>query len=312
MIIDLKGELTAKVDNLQQLLKSRPSTHYKVYKIPKRSIGFRLIAQPTKNLKHVQRIIIDLLLNKIKVHENATAYIQGKNISFNASIHQKSNYLLKLDLENFFNSIKPNMFFMELKRQNIHLTYDDTVILEQLCFWNRSKKKNGSLVLSVGAPSSPFISNALMYTFDKELSDFCISHNVSYSRYADDMTFSTKEKNILQTIYKRVEFLLTKYFASNLRVNDSKVVYSSKAHNRHVTGVTLTNDDQLSIGRTKKRLISAMVHKFKNNALDLDDIHTLQGLIGYAYSIEPVFLKRLQTKYGITILEDINKFSLRA
>jgi RNA-directed DNA polymerase len=308
MIIDLKGELTEKVDDLQQLLKSRPSTHYKVYKIPKRSIGFRLIAQPTKKLKHVQRIIVGLLSREIKVHENATAYIQGKNIAFNASIHQNSHYLLKLDLENFFNSIKPNMLFKEFERQNVHLTNDDAFLLEQLCFWNRSKKKNGSLVLSVGAPSSPFMSNALMFTFDKELSDFCSSQNVSYSRYADDMTFSTKEKNILQTVHKQVIFLLSKYFSGNLRINDSKIIYSSKAHNRHVTGVTLTNDNKLSIGRAKKRLISAMVHNFKNNTLAKDDVQTLKGLIGYAHSIEPVFVTMLQKKYGENIIEAINKF----
>ncbi|MEN4563095.1 retron St85 family RNA-directed DNA polymerase [Pantoea agglomerans] len=311
MIIDLKGELSEKVDDLQQLLKSRPSTHYKVYKIPKRSIGFRLIAQPTKKLKHIQKLIVDLLLNKVKVHKSATAYIKGKNISFNASIHKNSEYLLKLDLENFFNSIKPDMFFKELERQNIRLSNEDTAILEQFCFWNRSKRKNGALVLSVGAPSSPFISNVLMYTFDQELYEFCASKKIAYSRYADDMTFSTKEKNVLLSIHKHVDFLLIKYFSKNLRINDLKVVYSSKAHNRHVTGVTLTNDNEISIGRDKKRLISAMVYNFKNNSLGLDDTHTLQGLIGYAFSIEPDFIKRLQAKYGATILEDINKNLLR-
>ncbi|CAI1727989.1 MULTISPECIES: retron St85 family RNA-directed DNA polymerase [Serratia] len=309
MSIDLESELTEKFADLQQLLKSRPSTHYKVYKIPKRTIGFRLIAQPTKKVKDVQRIIVENLSKIALVHDVATAYIKGRNILYNASLHQDSDYLLKLDLEDFFNSITPDFFFKELERQSISLSINDKFLIEQLCFWNRSKKRNGALVLSVGSPSSPFISNVVMYSFDKKLHGICLAEKINYSRYADDMTFSTKEKDSLKFIHNEVKGLLQEYFGNRILINQSKIVYSSKAHNRHITGITLTNNDKLSMGRDKKRYISSLVYKFKNGQLDFDDIQSLKGLIGYARSIEPVFLLRIQKKYGPSIIEEINKYS---
>lgn len=303
--------LTIYNDNIDigTYLSSKPSTHYKVYKIPKRQLGFRLIAQPTPKLKDIQREVIYFLNQRCEIQESATAYIQGKSIKDNAEVHRKSDYLLKLDLENFFNSITPKLLFKALKSQGVSFNDKDEKALSELLFWNRSKRKNGKLVLSVGAPCSPFISNLIMGDFDKYIVEQCSRVRVSYTRYADDLTFSTTRRNELFAFVEIVNKALKKFFGKGLSLNLSKTVFSSKAHNRHITGITLTNDNKLSIGRNKRRYISALVHKFKHDLLVEDDIYHLKGLLAFAEHIERGFIGRLIKKYGEDVVQRLIGFN---
>jgi len=293
--------------NFLKTLYSSPSNHYKVFKIPKRSIGFRVIAQPTKNIKNYQRKIVEALEPFISIHSAATAYKKNQGIKENALIHKNSEFLLKLDLEDFFNSITPEIFFNALNEQNIQFSPSDKRALSEYLFWNISGREaeNKKLVLSVGAPSSPFISNFVMFSFDQIISNYCLAHSINYSRYADDLTFSTKNKNVLFNSIYEVKTALQQCFGNKLRINISKTVFSSKAHNRHVTGVTLANNNQLSVGRERKRYISALVHKASLNILPNEELPHLQGLISFTRHIEPSFINRLERRYGKEVVRNI-------
>ncbi|WP_232280832.1 reverse transcriptase domain-containing protein [Vibrio sp. 16] len=179
--------------------------------------------------------------------------------------------------------------------------------LTRLLFWNKTKSFNEKLVLSVGAPSSPLVSNIIMYKFDKALSEKCLSSKITYTRYADDLTFSTNQKGILFEVPSIVRNLLGEIFQHRISLNESKTIFTSKAHNRHVTGVTINNEGQLSIGRERKRMISAMVHKYKNDGLSEVDSSYLAGLISFALHIEPTFIERLKVKYGERVLYNISR-----
>lgn len=115
---------------------------------------------------------MELLESQIQVHECAVAYRKGIGIRDNSLAHIQSNYLLKLDLENFFNSISPRILFKSIDRQNVIISENDKAIIEQIAFWNRSRRKNGRLVLSVGAPSSPLISNISLFFFDERVKKY--------------------------------------------------------------------------------------------------------------------------------------------
>ena len=99
----------------------------------------------------------------------------------------------------------------------------------------------GKLVLSIGAPSSPMISNFIMHNFDIKFLT-CKNLGINYSRYADDLTFSTNVKNVLFEIPNPIIPIIRKHFNDSLKLNRRKTVFASKAHNRHVTGVTIAND----------------------------------------------------------------------
>jgi len=271
---------------------------YKVYKIPKRTTGFRVIAQPSKEIKELQRLAIEMLKDILPVHGNAMAYQKGKDIRANALLHAKNEYILKMDFEDFFNSINPELFKKSLEIDEIEMNLLDFNHLIYLLFWNPSKRKNGKLILSVGAPSSPFISNYVMYRFDCAVQDYCEKENIIYSRYADDLTFSTSKKDILFEIPDFIRKTLKRKSYKRISIKQSKTVFSSKAHNRHVTGVTLNNNGDLSIGREKKRMLSSLIFKSMNGELDTDELATLKGQLGQAFYIDHNFSESMHKKYG--------------
>ena len=283
---------------------------YRVYKIPKRSHGHRVIAQPSRELKEYQRAFLNLY--SFPVHHSAMAYCKGKSIKENALAHVRNNYLLKTDFENFFNSITPTIFWQSIESCPVDVptfTTQEKKLVEKLIFWCPSKTKDGKLVLSVGAPTSPTISNFCLYEFDRFITNICNDQKITYTRYADDLTFSTNEKDILYTIIPSIQYLLEEHFSHNLKLNHSKTAFSSRAHNRHVTGITLSNERKLSLGRERKRYIKHLVNQFKYNQLDDSDIYHLQGLLAFAQHIEPVFIKRLKAKYTDELIQRIYEAS---
>ena len=298
----LAAKLNKSKTQVVSFLASAP-LKYKVYTIPKRTSGHRVIAQPSRELKDYQRTFLSIC--KLKIHSAAMAYREGLSIKNNAEAHCGNKYLLKIDLENFFNSIS-NELFWNVWQQHYELPSDnDKILIERLLFWSPSKSSVGKLILSIGAPSSPIISNFLMYDFDNLLTNQCDKNKVTYTRYADDLTFSTNKKDVLFDIPKEVTGLLTLLFGNSITVNRRKTVFSSKAHNRHVTGVTINNHGELSLGRERKRYIKHLVHLYVNNSTDRETILHLKGLLAFSSHIEPDFIKRLEAKYSPAMISQI-------
>lgn len=297
-------ELSVTEREIKSFVVSAPKK-YKVYTIPKKSSGTRAIAQPARRLKDYQRCLIKLLETKLPIHDAAFAYKKNIGIKENAERHKKSNYLLKMDFQNFFYSISPKLFFAVLKNHNVEFATEDKYLLEKILFFNPSKKTGGKLVLSIGAPSSPFVSNFIMYFFDESISKACVNLDVVYTRYADDLTFSSNTNNVLFAVPAMVKKALRDHFNGSITVNEVKTVFSSKAHNRHVTGITITNENTLSIGRQRKRYISSLIHRFSINQLDNEDVKHLQGLLAFCLNVEPDFVERMKKKYSREVLSAI-------
>tara|TARA_R110001592_G_scaffold363175_1_gene680970 strand:+ start:9621 stop:10469 length:849 start_codon:yes stop_codon:yes gene_type:complete len=272
--------LAAKLDKTEsevvRFLATAP-LKYKVYTIPKRTSGHRLIAQPSKDLKDYQRAFLQI--QSLPIHDAAMAYRNGLSIKDNAKRHKHHRYLLKLDLVNFFNSITSECFWSMWANIIALPSEKDRALLEKLLFWSPSKSTHGKLILSIGAPSSPLISNFFMYQFDVVITELTNKQNIAYTRYADDLTFSTNQKDILFSIPDMISEQLRKLFGTILTINRRKTVFSSKAHNRHVTGITINNSGALSLGRERKRYIKHLVHHFQVQKLNKEDIKHLQGLL---------------------------------
>ncbi|MCE5364134.1 retron St85 family RNA-directed DNA polymerase [Pseudomonas anguilliseptica] len=276
---------------------------YKVYTIPKRTSGHRVIAQPSKELKIYQRKFLEL--QDLPIHESAMAYRKGLSIKNNANAHKNNRYLLKLDLENFFNSISSELFWKVWGSILPRPPETDKRTLENLLFWCPSKTTGGRLILSIGAPSSPLVSNFFMYKFDGAVQVLCAEREIKYTRYADDLTFSTNQKNTLFELPRLIEIQLMTLFGSEIRVNRKKTKFSSTAHNRHVTGITISNDQKLSLGRSRKRYIKHLVHQYILNKLDPEHTQHLRGLLSFAKHVEPSFLHSLAKKYSTELIVKI-------
>jgi RNA-directed DNA polymerase len=268
---------------------------YKTYPIDKRgSAEKRLISQPSKELKAIQRVLLEEFFEEhFKYHRCATAYKKGASILTNAKPHLRNRYLLKMDFQNFFPSIRDTDFSNYLLEKDILVELPERILVCLIFF---KKFENGG-VLSIGSPGSPAISNALLFEFDRELQRRCKEAGITYTRYSDDMTFSTNVKDILFDWPSVVEDVLNKLQYPKLSINEKKTVFSSKKFNRHVTGITISNDSHASLGREKKREIRTRVFLVKDNELSEKEMMSLKGYISFARSIEPKFVEALEKKY---------------
>ncbi|WP_354691890.1 retron St85 family RNA-directed DNA polymerase [Phytobacter sp. RSE-02] len=282
---------------------------YKKYHISKRNgKDYRLIAQPARQVKSLQRAVLKYMSSELIVHESAFAYESMKGIKANALIHCSNDYLLKMDFKNFFLSIKPFNLLGNLKEFGIELNQTDVFVIENLFFWKL--RRSSPLRLSIGAPSSPKISNVVMYFFDDKMAKKCAALGVEYSRYADDLTFSTKEKGVLFNMPKLVREILNEVNLRNIKINHEKTVFSSRKFNRHITGVTITTEGRLSLGRERKRLLRSKIHHYVKGVLSSKEILTLKGELGYAKFIEHSFYQSMISRYGAKVIDAISKYEI--
>ncbi|MGP6429326.1 retron St85 family RNA-directed DNA polymerase [Pseudomonas paraglycinae] len=282
---------------------------YKVYSIPKRSgRGVRIIAQPTDVLKVMQRMVLDSYLKGLPVHDCATAYRDGVSIRENAAAHLNTKYLLKMDFSDFFPSIGPNDLISHIKKHRESISREDAYAVKKIFFWAR--KKDPTHRLSIGAPSSPFISNTLMYEFDCKVYDECARIGVKYTRYADDLTFTTNTRGILFELFDIVNKICGEIDYPTLKINPEKTVFSSKGNNRHITGLVLTNDNKISLGREKKRHFKSLIHKYSLGKMSGEEIYALKGRLAFAKHVEPTFYSSVVQKYGAEIITSIMQFQI--
>ena len=282
---------------------------YKIYYIPKRNGGGRRrIAQPSKELKSIQRLVLREFLQGLPVHDVATAYQSNSSIRRNAEFHKDNQYLLKMDFSDFFPSLRPPDLIQHVEKHlNKEIEGQDRWCLERLFFYSNRQQQRTEL--SIGAPSSPFISNTLMYDFDCLISTECENRDITYTRYADDITLSTNVRQCLFEFPDVVVDFLANLEYPNVSINGAKTVFLSKKVNRHVTGLVLTNDGEISIGRSKKRFIRSLVHTFGLGKLDNEQTNYLRGYLSFVADVEPEFIDALIQKYGSDVISAIRNSS---
>lgn len=277
---------------------------YKVYEIEKRNgRGMRLIAQPSPELKLIQRWIVAKIISEWPIHSAATAYRPNVSPAQHARMHASRRFLLKLDFENFFNSITSLDVRQHVERHG-SLAQTDTELLVSALIWRN--RRNRDLCLSVGAPSSPALTNSLMYEFDERVARLCDELNITYSRYADDLAFSTNHENCIHEAKRIVIETLALLPYPKLRLNAEKTVSTSRRHRRTLVGLVLTPEGEISLGREKKRNLRATLHRAIKGELTAEDCGSLRGSLAYAWSVEPGFVKAMVRHYGSEIFRKLD------
>lgn len=292
LIEEMSGDLGILPAHLAQIIRTAP-LRYKVFHIKKKKPGeFREVAQPAREVKAIQYWVIIRFGDRLPIHSAATAYSEGSSIKENARRHVASNYFLKMDLRKFF----PSILASDIER-HLESTLPDELdgsaraLVSRVCCW--APMRAPPLRLCIGAPTSPLLSNSIMYRFDDFMSKLAIADGVEYTRYADDLTFSTKYAGTLDRYRDHVSGALRELEYPRLSINEEKTVFASRASHRRVTGVVLTPTGTLSLGRERKRIIRAMFHRNSLGLLSQDEKEHLAGLLAFADSIEPGFSKRL-------------------
>jgi len=301
-IMDLLQARTGLLDNdLAKIVRTAPR-RYKTFTVPKRSGGEREISQPARELKLLQRILMDEVLAELPVHESAKAYRKGVSIRDNAAMHSVTGPILKLDFKDFFPSIRSSDWISYCINSGI-LERVDAEVSAQIFF--KRKKGERLLKLSIGAPSSPMLCNILMFGFDEFVKKEADRRKVNYSRYADDMTFSGQRIGILKDMIRVVEGGIRALGRPRLQLNRDKTVFVTPAVRRSVTGIVIANDGSIGLGRDRKRLISSQVHHASLGKMPREDVIRLAGILAFANVAEPSFLDWLRRKYGEKVIRGI-------
>ena len=270
------------------------SRRYKVYTIPKRTGGERVIEHPSRELKAIRRWIVQALVTRFPVHEAATAYRKGTGIRENAERHRQTKFTNPYDFANVFPSLSKERVLHYMSNQAASLAMelapcDYEFIGNIVC-------RNGKL--TIGAPSSPAITNAMMFEFDRRMHESCHEKGLVFTRYADDIFVSSFAPKKLIGVEKEIFQAKRDIPHLRLRLNRKKTAFLSKKYRRTITGVVITPEHKLSIGRERKREIRSLIHQWISGDLTSDKFYYLKGLFAFAIDIEPDLEVRLGTKYG--------------
>lgn len=252
--------------------------HYNTYYLPKKSGGKRIINCPGKNLKTIQRWILINYLDKLEVNKRANGFVKERGIKRNALFHLNKKYILTIDIKNFFPSITQKQVFETL---NEHFKEKDfSLKIAKLCTYQRR--------LPQGAPTSPVLSNLVFKKIDDEIMQFCNSELINYSRYADDLTFSSDNKSSLQYLYKYLNDLLYK---NNFNINKKKTRYLSGKGKMSITGISI-NTGIPKVNSKLKRKVRTELHHYiiKDQQQNLNKI---AGYISFISSIEDDYFKKI-------------------
>jgi len=294
MLIELLSR-TAKIPEAKLIsLAESASRRYKTYTIPKRTGGQRVIEHPSRELKAIQRWIVRALIDRFPLHESATAYRKGTGIRANAERHRKTKFTNRYDFSNFFPSFSQARVVQYIGEQSTAVGIE--LSARDLEFIGNIVCRNGKL--TIGAPSSPAITNAMMFEFDRRMHEECHTNGLVYTRYADDLFISSFEPGRLDGMERAIVKSKRGIPHLRLRLNQQKTAYLSKKYRRVVTGVVITPQHTLSIGRDRKREIKALVHQWVKGEIDPESLFYLRGLFAFAIDIEPEFEFRLIDKYG--------------
>jgi RNA-directed DNA polymerase len=171
----------------------------------------------------VQYYILRFILQNQPVSSFATGFVRGKGIVHNARLHAGVPFLLNVDLTNFFGSITLIQAMKEFLKIGFPIATADT--LAQLCTYGGS--------LPQGAPTSPALSNLVFAEVDREISALSLDRRLTYSRYADDLTFSSLRPIPRLFVAEIDRLLVARGFALNAqdpvcRTNSSEICYGAR------------------------------------------------------------------------------------
>ncbi len=260
-------------------LSNSTEKHYKNIKFTSKSGKVRKISAPDAYLSGIQRKILDNYLKYLPVSSCAYAYVRGKSCVKNALCHVGKPKVLKLDIENFFDSIETDAVYNVFRR--FGFDKPATGLLTNLCVYHGT--------LPQGAPTSPCIANLVLTEFDNKIQIFCKKHNITYTRYCDDLTFSGDFD--FSALFFRVQHLLFDYGFS---VNTKKTAFVSACGRQSVNGIVVNSKAQLPA--EKRRYIRQQVYYLQKFGFSPERcggvskqqyLRSLLGKISYALNVNP-------------------------
>ncbi|WP_234775368.1 reverse transcriptase domain-containing protein [Paraburkholderia tropica] len=244
------------------LYKLAPADRYKTVVIKKRSGADRQLRVPVPLLKQIQKIIAAELAKEYRPRQHVYGYVKGKNIAQKARIHVAQKWVARIDLKDFFPSINFGRVHGLFKSHPFQFNDEVATILTQLVMDGNE--------LPQGAPTSPIISNFICRSLDTELKQMAKEHRCLYTRYADDLVFSTNLKRLSPQICSPAapdgvsiqanvgEGLRAVIQRHGFTVNDVKTRIFDNSARQQVTGLTV--NEKVNVSREYVRGLRMVLH----------------------------------------------------
>lgn len=280
---DLADSLEIPRKKLSYLLyKNDINTFYTSFEIDKKNGGVRKINAPSAELKDIQRKLAVALYNHRKKKQEikntlSHAFEKEKSIITNAKIHRNKRLVLNIDLESFFESFhfgRVRGFF--IKNYNFLLTSEVATVIAQLTCYKGT--------LPQGAPTSPIITNLICEILDQRVLKIAKKYKLDYTRYADDLTFSTNDKRFLDLQAEFYELLSSELTRAGFKINEKKKRLQLRDSRQVVTGLVVNK--KINVNKIFYKETRAMAHqlykegKFEING-KLANLNQLEGRFAF-------------------------------
>lgn len=283
-IEDLAGLIHLDPQRLR-ILVTHNSRFYKKYEIPKKTGGVRKIYQPAREIKVVQRWILHYILEKLSPSSAATAFIIGRGLINNVIPHAPNRYFVCIDLADFFPSILENRVFRIFRL--IGYSQESAYILKSLCTCSGK--------LPQGGITSPALSNLIAGSLDRRLIGLTSRRNISYTRYADDITISSNNRNAL---FRSIPIIKEIIRSERFIVNESKTRVTGPRMRCRVTGLVKNSAaPQFGIGKDKKRKMRAIIFSLQKKGVadsKYSSVASIEGWLAYCKSVDPISFGQLR------------------
>jgi RNA-directed DNA polymerase len=282
--------------------------HYISFTVPKRSGGTRTLSAPHRKLAAAQQWILRNILDRLPVEEPAQGFISGRSILTNARQHAGRAVVVNMDLEAFF----PSIAFPRVRSVFARLGYSPAVATILALLTTECPRRQvqydgktyhvatGPRGLPQGACTSPALSNQVARRLDKRLSGLAKKLGLTYTRYADDLTFSGD-----MTLNERVGYLMARVRhlaeAEGFAVNGKKSRVLRRNSAQAVTGLIV--NDRPGVPRAEVRRVRAILHRARTEGLDAQNREDrpnfrawLRGMIAFIQMVRPEIGGRLKSE----------------
>jgi hypothetical protein len=281
--------------------------HYHRYGIPKKTGGIRAISAPKPKLARCQRWILEHVLAALPVTAQAHGFVPQRSCVSNARQHIGRAVLLNLDLKDFF----PSFGYARVRGLFRSLGYSGQVasLLALLCteppriaaaIADDPRQRVfhvalGERVLPQGACTSPAITNLICRGLDARLQGLAQRHGFTYTRYADDLSFSGDDRGALGRLLAGIRHVLR---AEGLVEHPDKTHIMGQGRRQEVTGLVVNRG--LGLRREDKRRLRAILHNCAQHGLQSQNrdghpnfANYLRGWVAYALMVEPALRPQL-------------------
>jgi RNA-directed DNA polymerase len=271
--------------------------HYVRYVAPKRSGGERIILAPKRELKALQRKVLDGIVARVPTAATTHGFVRGRSVVTNAQPHVGKQVVLKLDLKDFF----PSITFPRVRGLFVALGYPFPVAaaLALLCTeydrevferdGTRYFVSDGPRHLVQGAPTSPALANLVAWRLDRRLGGLAARRGFAYTRYADDLTFSGDDIGAVHDVRRLAQRIIRD---ERFTTNYAKTRVARRSARQIVTGLVV--NDQIATPRELRRRLRATLHNAEKTGLAAqnrdgraDFAGYLQGLIAFVNVAHP-------------------------